>query len=97
MHGTSSLTRRELGRAGWALLHTLAAYYPENPTPEEQRDMEKFMRAFIELYPCHMCRDASVLDMADNKPRVGYATLMLLVDRVCVSVFAVRARRAECI
>ena len=29
-------TKAELGQAGWTLLHTLAANYPEPPTPEER-------------------------------------------------------------
>ena len=30
--------RQELGSATWSLLHSVAAYYPDRPTPRQQAD-----------------------------------------------------------
>lgn len=34
------ITKEDLGRATWTLLHTLAAQYPENPTRRQQKDVK---------------------------------------------------------
>lgn len=44
-----------LGRAGWSFLHTVAAYYPEEPTKTEQKDMGDFVRLIGTFYPCGEC------------------------------------------
>lgn len=49
--------REELGRSSWKLLHTMAAYYPDKPTSEEQRDMKQFFSLFARFYPCRDCAD----------------------------------------
>ncbi|XP_068656886.1 FAD-linked sulfhydryl oxidase ERV1 isoform X2 [Aristolochia californica] len=47
------LSKEELGRATWTLLHTLAAQYPDHPTKQQKRDMAILSR----LYPCRECAD----------------------------------------
>lgn len=37
------LSREELGRASWALLHTMAAKYPDDPTPAQQTAMRNII------------------------------------------------------
>ena len=39
------MTREELGRCTWTLLHTLAAQYAEQPTKQQQRDARELVRA----------------------------------------------------
>ena len=41
MHSGCPLSRKEVGRAAWAYLHTMAAYYPDKPSVTQQDDMRK--------------------------------------------------------
>eukprot|EP00546_Thalassionema_frauenfeldii_P000643 CAMPEP_0178937006 /NCGR_PEP_ID=MMETSP0786-20121207/25502_1 /TAXON_ID=186022 /ORGANISM="Thalassionema frauenfeldii, Strain CCMP 1798" /LENGTH=130 /DNA_ID=CAMNT_0020615499 /DNA_START=154 /DNA_END=546 /DNA_ORIENTATION=+ len=45
----------ELGRSSWTLLHSMAAWYPDNPTKEEQTMMVGFMTTLARFYPCTWC------------------------------------------
>ena len=47
--------REKLGRGSWELIHRLAAKFPKNPTPEQQRDAVQFFHILSRLYPCHDC------------------------------------------
>eukprot|EP00043_Microstomoeca_roanoka_P017992 m.189855 g.189855 ORF g.189855 m.189855 type:complete len:155 (-) comp16748_c0_seq4:1538-2002(-) len=71
MHSGCPLNRRELGRASWAFLHTMAAYYPEKPSSLEQERMQDFMKLYIQLYPCGYCGDTTYQEMIRNPPRVA--------------------------
>lgn len=51
------LTKEELGRGTWALLHTIAAQYPERPTRQQKRDVKELMAILSRLYPCKECAD----------------------------------------
>ena len=48
-------TKQELGSAGWTLLHTLAANYPDEPSPRLRTRAENLFRALGDLYPCPLC------------------------------------------
>lgn len=37
-------SREEIGRATWTLLHSIASYYPEKPTRQQQKDVKRFVR-----------------------------------------------------
>ena len=70
-HSACPLNRAELGRAAWAHLHTMAAYYPVQPSPAQQRDMHDFMLLYMNQYPCLYCRDRSMEEVQRNPPRVS--------------------------
>ncbi|CAL1526319.1 unnamed protein product [Lymnaea stagnalis] len=57
-----------LGRNTWAFLHTMAAYYPEKPTPEQQHNMKKFIALLSMFYPCHKCASHLREDLKTNIP-----------------------------
>jgi FAD-linked sulfhydryl oxidase len=52
-------------------LHTVAAYYPDAPSPAEKRAALDFLRAFPVLYPCKDCAHDMERAMRDAPPRVG--------------------------
>ena len=39
------VSREELGRATWLLLHTLAAQYPDKPSKQQRKDVTAMVRA----------------------------------------------------
>ena len=45
----------DLGHAGWTLLHSTAAYYPEKPSEEKQSETQNFLASFAKAYPCNHC------------------------------------------
>jgi FAD-linked sulfhydryl oxidase len=49
-------TYQQLSQGTWVYLHTMAAYYPEQPTPEFQQSTSQFMTHFPHLYPCEHCK-----------------------------------------
>ena len=48
----------ELGRSAWAFLHSSAAYFPSDPTAQQQSSMLALLRALPHIYPCHSCAEA---------------------------------------
>ncbi|OHF04364.1 Erv1/Alr family protein [Colletotrichum orchidophilum] len=46
-----------LGRGTWQLLHSIAATYPEKPSPAQKDDLRGFVRLFSKLYPCWVCAE----------------------------------------
>ncbi len=51
------LQRDQFGRFAWGYLHTMAAYYPKQPTEAQKTDMKTFIRTFTEFFPCEECRE----------------------------------------
>lgn len=52
-------------------LHSIAAYYPENPTAGQQLAAEQFLRAFPILYPCKECAHDLEDALQASPPRLG--------------------------
>ena len=51
--------KEELGRGTWALLHTMAAYYPDKPDALRKVQARRFFDALGDLYPCTHCAVAA--------------------------------------
>ncbi|XP_043708422.1 FAD-linked sulfhydryl oxidase ERV1 [Telopea speciosissima] len=51
------LTKEELGRSTWTLLHTIAAQFPDHPTRQQRRDVKELMDILSRIYPCKECAD----------------------------------------
>jgi FAD-linked sulfhydryl oxidase len=63
-------SRETLGRAGWTVLHSFAAYYPNEPTEDEKRMARSFLEAFAHLYPCKDCAEGLQINMREYPPKV---------------------------
>ncbi|OMH84187.1 FAD-linked sulfhydryl oxidase ALR [Zancudomyces culisetae] len=62
-----------LGSSSWTFLHTMAAYYPEAPTIQQQKEMTTFINLFAKFYPCSTCSQHLVAELNDpskEKPQV---------------------------
>ncbi|KAL0479676.1 FAD-linked sulfhydryl oxidase [Acrasis kona] len=46
-----------LGPGAWAVLHTVAATFPDKPTTSQQRHVKQFIHRFAEFYPCQYCAE----------------------------------------
>lgn len=61
---------QELGRSTWTFLHSVAATYPEAPTPTQQNDLKSFMGLFAKLYPCWVCAEDFQKYIKKEEPKV---------------------------
>ena len=64
------LNREALGFFSWSILHTIGAYYPITPTPEEKEAAKNLIVSFAKLYPCLHCRDDFVEAVKQRPPVV---------------------------
>lgn len=62
--------RQELGSSTWSLLHSLAAYYPDRPSPRQQAEASLFLTLFSRLYPCKECAEDLRADLVESPPKV---------------------------
>ena len=60
------LTKSEIGRRSWALLHSMANTFPENPNEEDKNMMKKFLYGLARSYPCKVC-GGHLIKMLDKK------------------------------
>ena len=50
-----TLTKQEIGRNTWSLLHSMAAAYPNEPTEEDKKQITNFMYGLAAHFPCKIC------------------------------------------
>lgn len=61
----------ELGRGTWTLLHTMAAYYPEQASAAQQRDTFQLLDALSRTFPCRWCADDFADSMRQRPPQLA--------------------------
>jgi FAD-linked sulfhydryl oxidase len=47
----------DLGRSSWKLLHSMVAWYPDQPTTQQRERMTNLFQALADFYPCHWCAE----------------------------------------
>ncbi|CAH0729453.1 unnamed protein product, partial [Brenthis ino] len=62
------LDKDELGTSTWGFLHSMASYFPENPTKSQSDNMNKFFNIFAQFYPCEPCALDFQEDIKKNPP-----------------------------
>lgn len=60
----------ELGQAGWTLLHTMAAYYPDEADDAKQAVTHQFLRSFAKVFPCTDCARDFQRIMTERPPHL---------------------------
>lgn len=62
--------KAELGRGTWALLHTIAARYPDKPSVNTQVLHFDFIHALSLIFPCPECAKHFQQTLQDDPPKV---------------------------
>lgn len=65
--------REDVGRQSWFHYHSVAALYPEEPSPEDEAAMQG-LAASLRLYPCATCRNALLNGELDEVGPIPTAT-----------------------
>lgn len=65
------VSKEELGRATWTLLHTVAAQFPDKPTKQQKQDVKELMAILSRLYPCKECGEHFKEILKVNPVQVG--------------------------
>ena len=47
----------ELGLGTWKLLHSMAAWYPDQPTKKQKNGITNFFQTLADFYPCTYCAE----------------------------------------
>ena len=76
-----TLTKQEIGRNTWSLLHSIAASYPNEPTKEDKQQVTNFLYGLANLFPCKIC-GSHLLKML-NKEGVHADSREELVNYIC--------------
>lgn len=72
------LNKDELGSNTWNMLHTVAAYYPDNPTDEQKQFATSLIVSLAHLYPCSICAPDFQDSVSKHPPEVNSRTSLSL-------------------
>lgn len=61
-----ALTKQEIGRHAWAVLHSVAASYPAIPSEEDKTNVENFIKGLAHNFPCKICGKHFVKMLNEN-------------------------------
>ena len=61
-----ALTKQEIGRHAWAVLHSVAASYPAIPSEEDKTNVENFIKGPAHNFPCKICGKHFVKMLNEN-------------------------------
>ncbi|GMH45800.1 hypothetical protein BSKO_13763 [Bryopsis sp. KO-2023] len=50
-----SVSKEDLGKGTWTLLHSIAAQYPDHPTKQQRKDVHDLIDILTRVYPCETC------------------------------------------
>lgn len=73
--------KEKLGRSTWHLLHTIAKYYPNNPTRQQKKAVHDLITSLSVLYPCGSC--ASTISLFKNSSLLNATNRGSLVFSFC--------------
>jgi len=65
------LNRSQLGRSTWELLHTTAAYFPDEPSEDEKKAAKDLIEALGVIYACKHCREHFSEHLKEHPPDVS--------------------------
>jgi FAD-linked sulfhydryl oxidase len=63
------LSKDEIGRSTWDVIHTIAAHFPESPDSSQKDAASLFMASLALLYPCSICAPDFQEFVQKNPPR----------------------------
>lgn len=71
------------GHCAWIYFHVVTYAYPENPTPEDKRNIQQFFDYVAKTFPCIICRKHFARMLREHPPPVESGTRLRkwLVDR----------------
>ena len=79
--------REELGRHTWTLLHTTAAYFPDEPTSAQKAAAIDFVTSLSALYPCDHCASDFRSEISRSPPEcVCFITTLHIIPTFFCSV-----------
>ena len=67
-----------LGLSTWNLLHTIAAYYPDEPTERDKAEAIRFIESLAYLYPCSYCAKDFQECVAKSPPMCVPSTFLII-------------------
>jgi len=71
-----------LGQSTWTLLHTMAAWYPDQPTQQEQTSMTNFVQGLAQFYPCTWCAKDFQQNLQEQPVQYVSNQKMLVISNV---------------